>query len=50
MRRSTKMPRSFSDDAPVLLNGLRVTFDHKVALYPVNLQEKQEKPSGAGGN
>lgn len=27
-----------ASDAPVLLNGMRVLFDEKVALYPVELE------------
>ncbi|MBC8137111.1 MAG: hypothetical protein H8F28_14625 [Fibrella sp.] len=40
-----------ASDEPVLLNGMRVLFDDKVALYPVELEpdpsrEKPEKTDG----
>jgi len=41
--------RGFSraaSDAPVLLNGMRVLFDEKVALYPVELEPAQAPPAG----
>lgn len=42
-------PRALSDDAqPVLLNGMKVVFDQKVALYPVRLsKKKKEEAAGA---
>ena len=32
-------------DEPVLLDGMKVLFDRKVGLYPVNLEQKAEHPS-----
>ena len=31
------------DQPPVLLNGMKVVFDQKVALYPVRLEKKNEE-------
>ena len=38
-----------ASDEPVLLNGMRVLFDEKVALYPVELEpdSPREKPRKA---
>ena len=42
--RQTEFPHTKQDfaraasDTPVLLNGMRVLFDEKVALYPVELE------------
>jgi hypothetical protein len=30
------------DQGPVLLNGMKVVFDQKVALYPVHLAKKED--------
>lgn len=40
-----------ASDAPVLLNGMRVLFDEKVALYPVELEPdaSQEEPEKMHG-
>lgn len=42
-----------ASDTPVLLNGMRVLFDEKVALYPVELEpdasrEESKKVNGKG--
>jgi hypothetical protein len=42
-----------ASDTPVLLNGMRVLFDDKVALYPVELEpdssgEEPERVNGKG--
>ncbi len=44
-----------ASDEPVLLNGMRVLFDDKVALYPVELEpesprQEPAKTAGNGGN
>ena len=44
-----------ASEEQVLLNGMRVLFDEKVALYPVELEpdwrrEKPEKSGDANGN
>lgn len=31
-------------DAPVLIDGMRVQFDEKVALYPVRLRPQVDEP------
>jgi hypothetical protein len=31
---------------PVFLNGMKVVFDRKVALYPVELEERKEAEHG----
>lgn len=40
-------------DAPVLLNGMRVEFSERVALYPVDLEhvpsDDRPGPDGSGG-
>jgi hypothetical protein len=38
-----------ADEAPVLLNGMRVEFSERVALYPVDL-ERTETPAPAGAH
>jgi hypothetical protein len=35
-------------ESPVFLNGMKVVFDRKVALYPVELEERGESEHGNG--
>jgi hypothetical protein len=35
-------------DQPILIDGMKVLFDQKVALFPVTVKPEQKQPDAAG--
>jgi hypothetical protein len=47
--RTSSLALALAEDQPILIDGMKVLFDEKVALFPVTLkpQAKQERPNGS---